>query len=207
VKGIVFDLDGTLVDSLPDILNSFCHAFEVVGLPVPDKDEVNGQLGKTLWDMYCHFAPSETISELVAVYRDYYPRHFLDNSRIFPGVKDVLTQLRNLGFSLAIATTKRTISAIEFTNALGLDSYFDHIQGTDDFACKPSPEVIHRALGALGKTGLWMVGDSSTDIEAGKAARLSTYAVTWGAHDVKRLRKSNPDALESSLDRLIELVI
>ena len=207
MKRIVFDLDGTLVDSLPDILNSFCYAFEVVGLSVPDQGEVHGQLGKPLWDMYCHFAPTDTISELVAAYRDHYPRHFLDHSRLFPGVKEVLTQLRNLDFSLAIATTKRTSSAIEFTNALGLDIYFDHIQGTDGFAFKPNPEVIYRALKALGETGLWMVGDSSTDIEAGKAARLSTYAVTWGAHDAKRLRKSNPDALEPSLDRLLDLVL
>ena len=206
MKGIIFDLDGTLVDSLPDILNSFCYAFEAVGLPIPEKDVVREQLGKPLWDMYCEFAPIETVSELVAAYRVHYPRHFLDHSRLFPGVESVLSQLRNLDFSLAVATTKRTSSAREFTNALGLDAYFDHVQGTDDFPHKPCPDVIFRALKELGKPGLWMVGDSSTDIEAGKAAELSTYAVTWGAHDAKRLRRANPDALEPNLDRLLELV-
>jgi phosphoglycolate phosphatase len=210
VQAIVFDLDGTLVDSLPDILNSFRYAFYALGLPVPEKDEVREELGKPLWDMYSHFAPIDTISELVAAYRVHYPRHFLDNSRPFPGVKEVLSQLRDRGFSLAVATTKRTCAALEFTNALGLDVYFDHIQGTDGFPHKPDPDVIFRALGALGalgESGLWMVGDSSTDIEAGKAAELSTYAVTWGAHDAGRLRKAGPDALESSLDRLLDLVV
>ena len=199
---IVFDLDGTLVDSLPDIIASFQYAFTRLGLRVPSDAEVRVLIGHPLEAMYAHFAP-EHVAALSTLYREHYPLNFTTRSRPYPGVVETLGLLRERGYRLAIATTKRTDMARRFVEALGLASALDHVQGTDGFPHKPAPDVIHRALAALGAQGLWMVGDTVHDIQAGKAAGLRTYAVTWGTHDAALLATAAPDVLHADLSRLL----
>ena len=200
---IVFDLDGTLVDSLPDIIASFQYALTSLGLPTPSDAEVRALVGHPLEDMYARFAPEHAVT-LCAIYREHYPRNFVNRSRPYPGVVELLRTLRERGYRLAVATTKRTDMARRFVEALGLTSAVDHIQGTDGFPHKPAPDVIHRALAALGASGLWMVGDTTHDILAGRAAGLRTYAVTWGNHDANLLASVSPDELQPDLARLLE---
>ena len=203
-KTIVFDLDGTLVDSLPDIIASFQYGFTSLGLPAPTDAEVRPLIGHPLEAMYTHFAPAHAAS-LCTVYREHYARNFTNRSRPYPGVVELLRTLRERGYRLAIATTKRTDMARRFVEALGLTPALDYVQGTDGFPHKPAPDVIHRALAALGAAeGLWMVGDTTHDIQAGKAAGLRTYAVTWGNHDAGTLATAAPDELQPDLGRLLE---
>jgi phosphoglycolate phosphatase len=201
---IVFDLDGTLVDSLPDIISSFMHGFASLGMPVPSEAEVRPLIGHPLEAMYAHFSP-EHAAALCVAYREHYPLHFADRSRPFPGVLEVLRTLRTRGYRLAIATTKRTDMARRFVTALGLDVEVDYVQGTDGFPHKPAPDVIFRALEGLGGAeGLWMVGDTTHDLHAGRAAGLRTYGVTWGTHDAGTLATASPDELQPDLSRLLQ---
>ncbi|HEX8438786.1 HAD-IA family hydrolase [Archangium sp.] len=202
-KTIVFDLDGTLVDSLPDIIASFQYGFASLGLPAPEDAAVRALIGQPLEAMYAHFAPTHA-PQLCVVYREHYARNFVNRSRPFPGVVELLRTLRERGYWLAIATTKRTDMARRFVEALGLMPAVDYVQGTDGFPHKPAPDVIHRALGALGAEGLWMVGDTTADILAGRAAGLRTYGVTWGNHDAELLATAAPDELQPDLGRLLE---
>jgi len=204
-RGIVFDLDGTLVDSLPDIIGSFRYGFVQEGLSVPPVSEVHALIGQPLEAMYAHFAPAHA-AVLCAHYREHYPRHFLDHSRPFPGVVETLGALRARGYLLAVATTKRSDMARRFVEALGLGALLHHVQGTDGFAHKPAPDVVLRALAALGTGGLWMVGDTTLDIHAGQAAGLRTYALTWGTHPESVLRAAGPDELQPDLQRLLALL-
>ncbi|MBA2667843.1 MAG: HAD-IA family hydrolase [Trueperaceae bacterium] len=203
---IVFDLDGTLVDSLPDILASFVHAFSTCGLAAPSQRELRDLIGLPLEGIFAEFARSDAVPALCAAYREHYPRHFTNHSRPFPGVVRVLEVLRRRGYLLAVATTKRTAMAERFVAAMGLTDHLDHVQGTDGFPHKPAPDVILRALGALRARGTWMVGDTVHDVEAGKAARLSTYALTWGTHDAERLREAKPDRLCDAIEPLLDAV-
>jgi phosphoglycolate phosphatase len=202
-RGVVFDLDGTLVDSLPDIIASFLHGFGARGLPTPPAAAVRALIGEPLEDMYARLAPPEHGPALCALYREHYPRHFTDHSRPMPGVPEALRTLRERGYLLAVATTKRTDMARRFVEAMGLAPLLDHVQGTDGFAHKPAPDVVLRALAALGTGGLWMVGDTTLDIRAGRAAGLRTYALSWGTHPEAQLRTAEPDLLEPSLDALL----
>ena len=118
-KTIVFDLDGTLVDSLPDIISSFQYGFSSLGLPAPTDAEVRPLIGHPLEAMYMHFAPAQATS-LCAIYREHYARNFTRRSRPYPGVVELLRTLRERGYTLAIATTKRTDMARRFVEALGL---------------------------------------------------------------------------------------
>ena len=203
---VIFDLDGTLVDSLPDIVASFRHAFTEVGLDAPGADAVRAEVGLPLEVMYARFAPDAAVPDLSAAYRRHYPQHLADRSRPYPGVPEVLANLRGRGFALAVATTKRSDIATRLVRAMGLDDAVDHVQGTDGFPHKPAPDVVLRALDALGARGLWMVGDTTHDVGAGKAAGLRTYAVTWGTHDAARLRSAEPDVLADDLGTLLSVV-
>ncbi len=200
---VVFDLDGTLVDSLADIITSFQHGLGHFGLPVPDAREVRAMVGRPLDEMYARYAPPDRVPELCAVYREHYARHFVTCSKPFPGVPQLLAALRERGYLLAVATTKRTDMARRFIEALGMARMLDHVQGTDGFPHKPAPDVIHRALAALGARGLWMVGDTVPDLQAGRAAGLKTYAVTWGTQDAEQLATAHPDELRPDLNALL----
>jgi phosphoglycolate phosphatase len=201
---IAFDLDGTLVDSLEDIIASFRHAFAEAGLPSPDERSVRSLVGRPLDEMYAQFVPEGRVAALSAAYRRHYPKNFTRRTRVFPGVLEVLDELRSRGFRLAVATTKRTAMAEALVEAVGLRRHVDHVQGTDDFPHKPAPDVVLRAGRALGGTVSWMVGDTVGDILAGRAAGASTYAVTWGTHDEAVLAEARPDLLEPDLSRLLE---
>ena len=202
---IVFDLDGTLVDSLVDIIASFRQAFGEFELEVPDEAAVRALIGRPLDEMYARFAPAARVSGLSASYRRHYPKNFTRNSRIYPGVVGVLGELRDRGYRLAVATTKRTEMALALVEAVGLAPHLDHVQGTDDFPHKPAPDVVVRAARALAGEALWMVGDTTGDIEAGRAAGAGTYGVTWGTHDAEVLATARPDLLEPDLTRLLEV--
>ncbi len=203
---IVFDLDGTLVDSLPDIIASFRHVIAERALLVPSEKAVLGEVGKPLEEMYEALVPGADPAELTAAYRRHYPHHFSDHSRPFPGVPELLSELGARGYLRLVATTKGSAMARGLVAALGLTPLLDHVQGTDGFPHKPAPDVVLRALAAVAGDGLWLVGDTTTDIEAGRAAGLRTYAVTWGTHDGARLAGARPDALAPNLDRLLDLL-
>lgn len=203
-RGILFDLDGTLVDSLPDIIDSFLYAFPVQGFASPTYEQVRELIGYPLDVMYARFAPEHGVPALCATYREHYSRNFINRSRPYPGVKEALGTLRARGYLLAVATTKKSEFARRFVDAMGLSDVLHHVQGTDDFPHKPAPDVLHRALAALGTQGLWMVGDTTLDLRAGRAAGLRTYGVTWGTHPVEALADESPDELQPDLRRLLE---
>jgi phosphoglycolate phosphatase len=203
---IVFDLDGTLVDSLPDILSSFLHAFEHEDVPAPDEDAVRRTLGQPLETMYAAFAPAGRVDALCRSYRAHYAEHLADRSRPFPGVPELLALLRERGYLRTVASTKRTVAARRLVEATGLGHLLDHVEGTDAAPYKPAPDVVLRSLAAVGGRGVWMVGDTVGDIRAGRAAGLKTYAVTWGTQGADELATSTPDRLEPDLTALASLL-
>ncbi len=207
VTTIVFDLDGTLVDSFDDISAAFRRSFHVIGSEPPSADVVRTMIGKPLADMYAPFAPADAIAQLVAEYRRDYSERCADLTRPFPGIVDLLGALRTQGHALAVATTKTTWMARTVIGRLGLDAHVDHVQGTDGFPHKPAPDVIHHALAGVGRQGSWMVGDTVFDVAAGRAAGLRTCAVTWGVHEEQRLRDAEPDAIVTTVEELSTVLL
>lgn len=199
---IVFDLDGTLVDSFDDISGAFRRSFQTIGVAPPSVEDVRRMIGKPLREMYAPYAPADAIDGLVAAYRADYSERCADRTRPFPGIVDLLADLRERGHALAVATTKTTWMARTVLTRLGLEDVVDHVQGTDDFPHKPAPDVIHHALAAVGRPGAWMIGDAVSDVAAGRAAGLRTCAVTWGVHHERALRDALPDALVTTVDQL-----
>ncbi|BCS34283.1 haloacid dehalogenase [Luteitalea sp. TBR-22] len=207
MTAIVFDLDGTLVDSLDDITAAFRRSFHVIGAEPPPPDAVRLLIGKPLREMYAPWAPADVLDDLVAEYRRDYSQRCADRTRPFPGIVPLLSELRASGHALAVATTKTSWMARTVVERLGIADALDHVQGTDDFPHKPAPDVIHHALKGVGRPGAWMVGDAPSDVAAGRAAGLRTCAVTWGVGEEGHLRAAEPDALVTTVEDLRALLL
>lgn len=207
---LIFDLDGTLADSRRDIYFSFAHAMEELGFDPPSEAEFRPLIGKTLKRSFEVFLPggaatAQRIEAGIAAYRRHYWEHCFDHTRPYEGVDEILAELAASGrFRLAVATTKQTILARRVIEGMGLAPYFDYIQGTDDFPAKPAPYLLYRVLEATGLPSerALMVGDTDSDVLAGKAAGTLTCAVTYGAWQREALEALEPDFL---IDRFPEI--
>jgi 2-phosphoglycolate phosphatase len=214
-KAVLFDLDGTLINSATDLVNSVQHALRQVTpeREVPDGDDILIQVGKPLEVIlrelqYPHDPASTT--KFVDTYRAHYAEHFNEHTKLYPGVTETLESLRRAGARLALVTTKHQVQADFTAKESGLLQYFDYVHGWQEGReHKPHPEPVLTALARLGAEPgqAIMVGDSEMDIEAGKAAGTATCGVTHGFRPVWFLRSLAPDYLLSSIVDLLPIVI
>ena len=152
-------------------------------------------IGRHLIDLFEHLLPEwtrEQQDQLVVEYRAIYLARGHKNTRIYPGVVEMVSGLPG---RKSTATTKGTPTTGLLLEQFGLRPYFDHVQGTDGFPSKPEPDVILRAVAALGARPeeCLMVGDSGPDMEAGRRAGVKTCAVRWGYGNQNEMAQFNPD--------------
>jgi pyrophosphatase PpaX len=179
---VLFDLDGTLIDSGPMILSSFRHATRtVLGREIPDHELVAATGGSTLETQMSAF-DADRVDELVDAYRAHnIPLH--DELRCCVGIQDVLDALKAEGRRLGVVTAKRRHTVELAFERLGIERYFDVVVTSDDTtAHKPDPAPILFALERLGARpeDAAYVGDSPFDVGAARAAGVFAVAVGWG---------------------------
>jgi phosphoglycolate phosphatase len=187
---IVFDLDGTLVDTAPDLIATLNAVFVREGLQAMPFETVRATIGRGARPMIekgllaqGQMREPEEIDRLYAVYIDHYAAHIADHSRPFPGLETALDELSTRGHRFAVCTNKLEWLSLRLLDALGLAPRFDAICGQDTFGVqKPHPEALRKTiLKARGDVGCAiMVGDSSTDIATAKAANIPVIAVDFG---------------------------
>jgi phosphoglycolate phosphatase len=189
----LFDLDGTIMDSAADI----CGAVETVlasrGRTDVPRDILRSYIGRHLYDEFFELGfPHEEIDQMIVDYRAIYPARGHSNTIVYPGMADAIARL---GGRKSTATTKGTPTTRAVLEQFGLIHYFDHVQGTDGFPAKPAPDVVLKSLGALGARPeeCLFVGDSPSDMEAGRRAGVRICAVSWGYGDPNELAKFEPD--------------
>ena len=201
----LFDIDGTLTDSAPDICGAIQSVLEIRGIHDVPPARLRSFIGRHLVDCFSHINPQWSAAEmdlLISDYRRIYPDRGHSATALYPGVRETLTQL---GGRKSTATTKGTPTTRIVLEKFGLLSFFAHVQGTDGFPHKPAPDVIYRALDGLGASPreCLFVGDSTADIEAGHAAGVDVCAVTYGYGDPLALAALKPKFLISSLAQLL----
>jgi len=202
LETVLFDLDGTVIDTGPLIAESFRHAIRtVLGKTIDDEEMLAYVGGWSLREQMCRLAPDRA-QELVEAYRAYNePGHA--GLEFCAGMHELLLDLRAEGVRLGLATAKRRSTVeIAFRYLPPLEGLFDVFVCAEDTKLhKPNPEPLFLALRKLGAepgAGAY-VGDSPFDVEAANAAGLRSVAVTWGGiHDQERLRLANPDAIAST---------
>jgi len=204
LKTVLFDLDGTLIDSIPLIRASFVHTFKQLGIPW-GKGEVLGTIGLPLRDVAKHYAPGN--EELfLEVYANYQRQVQEEMLHPFPGAIDSLVQIRKKGYLIGVVTSKRRKPTRESLEITGLTDFMDVVVTVEDIKQpKPHPDGILSALKQLSvpPAEAVYIGDSIYDIMTGKNAGTATIGVTWGIAAKKDLANQHPDFLVDTWDELI----
>jgi len=205
---VIFDLDGTLLDTNELIFKSFEYVFKKY---MPEKqlsqEELISFLGPTLHDSFRRYFDEEQIDELVDYYREFNHKHHIDYVYVYPTVKETLEYLKKNGYPLAIVTTKIYKVANIGLELFDIMKYFDLVIGMDGVTnVKPDPEGIQKTLDFFNKKQGVMIGDSSSDIKAGKNAGIYTIAVSWSKKPVETLTVLNPNYVVDQMDEIIPLI-
>ncbi|NIM50893.1 MAG: HAD-IA family hydrolase [Gemmatimonadales bacterium] len=193
----LFDLDGTLIDSIDLILSSYRHTLKTHRGLVPSDDVWLAGLGTPLRAQFSQFTDDpDEIEAMVATYRDHNFEHHDALVREFPGVREAVQALGDRGARLGVVTSKKREGTLLGLQRCGFDGLFDVLVCADDVARhKPEPEPVLRALTSLDaqpKHAVF-VGDSPHDLVAGRKAGVATAAVLWGPFPRQMLEPHDPD--------------
>lgn len=208
-KAILFDLDGTLTDSGEGIINCAQYAFQQMGYPVPPREEMGVFVGPPLWDTFEKFGiPRERTDEAVKVFRSrYVPIGKFENTP-YPGIRELLENLKKGGNLLYVATSKPESTAAEILEHFDLAGYFDRICGADLEKKRNSKDAVIAYL--LEHTGgdaeMIMVGDTEYDVLGAAAHGIPTIGVSWGYGDVSAMEKAGAKAIANTTMELLEML-
>lgn len=206
---ILFDLDGTVIDSVHLIRESHRHAVtNVLGLDLAD-DALVANVGRPLIEQMQAFSPDHA-DELYAVYRTWNHANTANLLRSYDGIEDTLRELREAGRALGIITSKSWDAVRLAFDVLPLEHYFDVVIAAEDTERhKPNADPLLAALDRLGCTpnGACYVGDAPFDLQAAHAAGVAAIAVTWGFFPRPALDALQPDAVAETVPELLDLCL
>jgi phosphoglycolate phosphatase len=205
---LVFDWDGTLVDSAAAIVASLQAACRDLGLPVPEEERARYVIGLGLTDALAHILPGVDAAHHPRV-SERYRHHFLRHDAgigLFAGAAELLAELHSARFQLAIATGKSQRGLARSLEATGLAPYFHATRCADQGFAKPHPGMLLALLDELAVPAgrALMIGDTSHDMEMARAAAVAGLAVGWGAHPVEGLAACGPVGCVHSIQELRE---
>ena len=185
ISVVLFDVDGTIVDSAPAVMNAFRGALSDYDLPIPDDQRLRTYVGPPLWYSFSDLGyEGELLANLVSGYRARYQAHYLDPEP-FPGVIELLHDLHRAGIPLATATSKQAPMALAQMEHLGLSEVFDVIAGATPDPASSKATVIRAALTRLEARGVdtshpVIIGDSIWDVRGAQEAGIPVIGVGWG---------------------------
>jgi phosphoglycolate phosphatase len=212
---VVFDLDGTLVDTAPDLIATLNVVFAREHLPPVDYATARNLIGggarrmiESGLELEGRPLSADAVERMFADFIAYYAEHVADHSQPFPGLGAALDTLAARGCILAVCTNKLEGLSRLLLDALGLTPRFAAICGQDTFAIqKPDPEILRRTIRQAGgdPRHAIMIGDSGTDIATARAAGIPVVAVDFGYSETP-VRELGPDRLISHFDQLVDAV-
>ena len=204
---IIFDIDGTLLDTTEYIYQAFEQSLEKHGFPALDRGQMSHRIGESLADCYKAFSGASDVEYLMDAHHAFQ----LGHSHLpiaYEGALDTLEALKKRGFHIG-ALTSRSAATVQDTLAdAGLDEYIEYVLTLDDVIHhKPDPEGIYKHLNYFGISPeeALMVGDSPVDVLAGKNAGVKTVGVTYGFHG-DRIVESDPDHVIDDIAEVLDLV-
>ena len=209
-KTILFDLDGTLTDSGEGIINCASLALEHFGIPVPDRETMRVFVGPPLDKTFREFGvPADKTDEAIRVYRSrYIPIGKFENTP-YPGIREMLEALRDLGYKLFVATSKPEKMSVEILEHFGLAEFFQGICGaTMDGSRSTKEDVIEYLIQENGRAShMLMVGDTVYDILGAKAHGIPAIGVDWGYGKTEDMVAAGAAAIAHSPRQLLELLM
>lgn len=208
IDTVLFDLDGTLIDSLPLIRRTYEKVFEEMNIPWGNA-EVMKQIGLPLVDIAKTFAGETRHLDFFKLYQHHYALEHDTLTTPFPGTLEMLETLKSKGFRLGIVTSKTRQVALRSAGFLGIDRYMEVIIAVEDVSRhKPQPDPVLKALELIQKpveTAAY-IGDSPFDIIAAKRAGVAAFGVTWGMSNREELARHEPHSILEKWEDLTPLL-
>ena len=204
-KTILFDLDGTLTDSGEGIINCAIYAMEHFGLPIPPREELRVFVGPPLTDTLLKFGILQAdIPEAIRLFRERYIPIGMYENTLYPGIRELLEQLKKDGHILCIATSKLESIAIDTLKHFGLETYFHYICGaTADHSRDTKEQVIAYLMTQCKSDYPWiMVGDTAFDVLGAKMHNIPTIGVAWGYGVVEEMQQAGATAIVYNTEEL-----
>ena len=209
ISGVIFDLDGTLVDSYQAIYLGFQYTYTQMGLTPLSYDEVKNRVGHSLQDIFLELPDEQKVVQAITLFRQKYQEVYRTQTHLLPDAKEVLTKLHSHGIKLSVATNKLGRFSRDILEHLQVGNLFSAIIGEGDVTNnKPNPEMLYLAIKKMGVPNqeAVLVGDSHIDIQAALNAGIRVYAVPSGTTGQEELAKAHPTAVLNRLNDLLEYI-
>ncbi|MBI3273226.1 MAG: phosphoglycolate phosphatase [Planctomycetes bacterium] len=211
MEAVLFDLDGTLIDSRQDIAASVNHALVALGRPAQPVERIQTYIGdgvRVLLERAFGTSEAAVLEQAIAVWRPHYMEHCLDRTRTYAGVVEMLSALR--GLPLGVVSNKPEAPSVRILEGLGLRERFAAVLGGDSAPTrKPDPGPLLAAAARMGAqvgSAILMVGDSENDIVAARRAGFASCGVLWGIGRPEEVTAAQPDHLARSPEEVARLV-
>ena len=211
IKLVIFDWDGTLMDSVDKIVGCMQAASCDAGVATPSEQEVKEIIGLGLKESIQQLFPQEN-DDMHGVITEQYRQHYLFHSEIktelFVGAYDTLAQLKEAGYVLAVATGKARRGLDRVLGDTGVGQFFDTTRCSDETQSKPHPQMLHEIMDSLAipAQATLMVGDTEFDLKMASAAGVDSLAVSYGVHKRERLLSHNPVACIDDIREITSLL-
>lgn len=210
---VIFDLDGTLLNTISDLGNACNYALKKKGLLEHPLSSYNYMVGNGVRRLMERAAPDASpgmIDSLLCDFREYYDKHCTDTTTPYAGIPELLHTLRSRDISIAVASNKYHAAAEKIVRHYFPDIDFAVIRG-EQTGCprKPDPSIVFAILSEhpTPKQNVLMVGDSGVDMETARRACISSVGVTWGFRPASELRKAYADNIVSSPSEILDLIV
>lgn len=208
-KLIIFDLDGTLIDSSNQIISAVVRARSKFHLKLAEKEFLNSQIGLPARELFSDLKLTEPeVVNVVETFRKYLRASELSTSDVFPKVPDLLLSLKNLGLELSVATNKPTDLAKIALRQTGLLNFFKVVLGSDNLMPKPDPAIIQGCIMhfQIKSSEAVMIGDRCEDMIAAKLSGASGVGVLQGCHNSNQLLEAGAVQVFSDISEILELI-
>ncbi|WP_299992210.1 HAD family hydrolase [uncultured Bacteroides sp.] len=214
-KLVIFDLDGTLLNTIADLAQSTNHALAVLGYPTHEEQEYNFMVGNGINKLFERALPAterteENIMRVRKGFIPYYDQHNADKSRPYPGIPELLAELQAKGLQLAVASNKYQAATEKL-----IAHYFPNIRFTAVFGqregvnVKPDPTVVHDILkiAHIAKEDVLYVGDSGVDMQTAVNAEITACGVTWGFRPRTELETFHPEHIVDKAEEIATIAL
>lgn len=209
---IIFDLDGTLLDTLDDLASSTNHALQACGYPARGTGEIRQFVGNGVGMLIERAVPAGTaasdVERCLAIFRRHYADHCLDRTMPYPGIQAMIGTFKQRGVAMAIVSNKLQSAVAELNQRFFAPDITIAVGETEQLRRKPAPDMLQQAMRLMGATekNTVYVGDSDVDILTAKAANLPCVSVTWGFRSREFLQQHGATAIADTPKQLCEMV-
>jgi len=212
LRNILFDLDGTIIDPKEGIINSIIYSLDKMGLEEKETEQLRKFIGPPLVDSYIKYynLNIEQANKAVSFYREYYSKKGIYQNGLYDNVKEMLLELKDLGYNLFIATSKPTFFAGKIIDFYGINHLFEEVIGSNlDNTRKDKFEIIKFILHKynLEKSQTIMIGDTKFDIVGAKKNNIKAIGVTYGYGTQRELEKEEAEFIIENIKELNTLIL